>query len=56
MASKDENRGASNVMVAWYTAPTAGGLRVVLFMDGSVGAITESEFQKRPKVAEAGKK
>jgi hypothetical protein len=52
----EENRGTGNVIIAWNTVPTADGMRLVLFMDGAVAAITESDFQKRPKARVADKK
>ncbi len=56
LSFNDEKRSPSNVIMAWFTTPTADGLRPVLFMDGSVGAITEIDFQKRPKAQVVQKK
>jgi hypothetical protein len=41
--------GTSTVIYAWDTKPSAKGLRLVCYMDGFADAITESEFQSKPK-------
>jgi hypothetical protein len=41
--------GGRGVVYAWDTKVFAGGVRNVVYMDGLVEAITESEFQQKPK-------
>ena len=41
--------GRGNVVYAWDTKVFSGGVRNVLYMDGVVEAISESEFQQKAK-------
>jgi Superinfection immunity protein len=46
----EEQRGTSNVMMAWDTRPAGNGDRSVLFMDGAVRTMNEDAFRNTPKV------
>jgi len=52
----EEDRGLGNVIMAWETKPAANGQRRVLFMDASVGAVSEDQFRNMPKVRTVDKK
>lgn len=48
---KEEKRGTSSVIIAWYTKPADDGRRLVLVMDGSVMTISPDEFREIPRCA-----
>src|SRR5208282_5139304 len=50
VAFPEEDRGTSNVVMAWDTKPAANGERLVLFMDGAVQVMSEATFRNTPKV------
>jgi Superinfection immunity protein len=52
----EEDRGTSNVMMAWDTKPAGNGDRLVLFMDGSVQVINENAFHNAAKARTQPKK
>jgi hypothetical protein len=44
-----QDAGPADVVAAWEAQPTDDGKRLVVFLDGSAGAINESDFARTPK-------